>query len=148
MDQLIATGLAGLSTFVWGLAAATLWIVRRRAPRLSLAMAGVSMVVFLVCASAIPPGYDEAEVRRIEALHAGFAPVLEQYRRQHGTYPSTLEQAGITTPQTRYGPIRYHVHRTVDGRPWYELSFGDYFDNGFVRFWHNDDGEGEWYTDM
>lgn len=151
MVDILTAGLAvlgGLATLSWGLAAVTLWIVDRRAPRLSLTMTAVSLAFTLACAATIPPGYDKREARRIEALHAGFAPVLEAYRRQHGTYPPTLEAAGIATPQTRYGPMRYHVYRTVDGRPWYELSFGDYGENGFVRFWHNKDGAGEWHSDM
>ncbi len=147
LSLMIVGGLAFLGLLFWLAVAAVMWIVRRRMPRASLGFAGACLAVGMMAVVAMPPGYSEDETKRIERLHADFAPVLEAYRGEHGVYPPTLEAAGISTPQTQYGPLRYHPLRDENGRPAYDLSFGDYDLNGFTASWSNRSGHGRWYLD-
>jgi hypothetical protein len=117
--------LAYLGAMFWGAVALLRWMAHRRVPRFSLSLAGASLLFALVCTVVMPPGYSEREARRIDRAHAEFAPVLETYRRQHGAYPPTLEAAGIPTPRTRYGPLRYSAEVGSAGVPQYHLGFGD-----------------------
>lgn len=150
MDPIISFGLAvlgWLAVLFWGGVALLRWIAHRRLPRVPLRMAGVSLVFALVFTAVSPPGYSEGEARRIDRAHAEFAPVLEAYRRQHGAYPPTLEAAGIPTPQTRYGPLRYSADVDSAGVPRYHLGFGDYGRNGFSAGWSSGRKPGDWYLD-
>lgn len=150
-DPLLAAmfaGLGGLATLFWSAVTVWLWIADRRKPRLALVMAGIALLFTVGCLSVIPPGYDAREARRIERLHAEFAPVLEQYRRRNATYPPTLEAAGIPTPQTRYGPLEYYVRTDSTGMPEYTVRFGDYYYNGFTASWTSTDRPGDWYLDQ
>jgi hypothetical protein len=71
-----------------------------------------------------------AEQSRVDDMHRKFAPALEQYRQTHGKYPPTLEDAGIETPVTRYGPLHYYGTGT-----WYLISFGDIERDRFSSDW-------------
>src|SRR5688500_14588765 len=130
------SGLIALGSLIWQ---------RRLAPVPAVCTA-VSVAVVIGSMIALPPGYNAAERDRVERLHAGFAPALERYRQAHGDYPPTLEAAGIPTPKTEYGPLRYSRERAEDGTPSYSISFGDYMDNGFVTWW--DSGSRRWYLDQ
>lgn len=71
---------------------------------------------------------------------------LERYHQTHGAYPPTLEAAGLATPQTEYGPLRYRRERSKEGSPSYVITFGSYIDNGFVAWW--DSGSRTWDLDQ
>lgn len=71
-----------------------------------------------------------AEQTRVDEMHRQFAPALEQYRQAHGAYPPTLEDAGIQTPETRYGRLHYYGTGT-----WYLISFGDIERDRFSADW-------------
>jgi hypothetical protein len=129
---------------VTGWMAIPVWRRTGRAPRL-LWVAAASMAIVLIAPAALPPGYSRGEHDRIERLHAQFAPALERYRQDHGAYPPTLEAAGIATPRTKYGPLRYTPGRAKDGTPAYSIAFGDYFLNEFTAWW--DSESREWYLD-
>ena len=123
-----------------------------RGRRLSRAVRGVAITcvaVVLGCTGEASPRYDASEQRRVEQVVAEeLAPVLERYRQAHGEYPPTLQAAGIATPQTLYGPLRYKSGREYDGLPTYEVSFGDYDRNGFAASYSSLNGhEGEWHLD-
>jgi hypothetical protein len=148
MDPMVGTALVmifGLVTLASGLIALVVVIVARRVSRPATATAIVSAAVVMGCLMAIPPGYHPSEQKRVERLHAAFAPALERYRQTHGDYPPTLEAAGIATPQTEYGPLHYNTHISTEGTLYYEVSFGDYYDNGFTASFSSD--RGEWYLD-
>ncbi|HEX6372153.1 MAG TPA: hypothetical protein VF006_24765 [Longimicrobium sp.] len=110
-----------------------------RGRRLSRVVRGVAIafVLMMVGCGPVPPGYDASEHRRAEQVVAGFAPTLERYRQEHGEYPPNLQAAGIATPQTLYGPLRYRTWREYDGLSIYEVSFGDYDRNGFVATYNS-----------
>jgi hypothetical protein len=105
---------------------------RRRITRITVVCGIVSVAGVMGCTGEVPPGYNASEHRRVEQVHAQFAPALERYRQAHGEYPPTLQAAGIETPETMYGPLRYRTWRSSDGISMYEVSFGDYDRNGFV----------------
>jgi hypothetical protein len=122
-----------------------------RPPRLSRAVRGavIACMALVVACGPASPRYSAAEHRRVEKVVAELAPVLERYRQEHGEYPPTLQAAGIPTPQTLYGPLRYRSGREYDGLPIYEVSFGDYDRNGFAASYSSLNGhEGEWHLDM
>lgn len=75
-----------------------------------------------------------AEQTRVDEMHRQFAPALEQYRLAHGVYPPTLEDAGIETPVTRYGPLHYYGS-SEKSDPWYLISFGDIERDRFSADW-------------
>lgn len=105
------------------------------------------MAVVAACGP-VPPGYSASEHQRVEQVVAELAPVLDRYRQVHGVYPPTLQAAGIPTPQTAYGPLRYRTWREYDGLPIYEVSFGDYDRNGFSAAYSSLNGhQGEWHLD-
>jgi type II secretory pathway pseudopilin PulG len=146
MDPMMAMGIgatSGLVALLAGALAISIWIRKRRIAWLSGGISAAAAAVAFGCMVAMPPGYQPAEQERVERLHAQFAPALEQYRRQHGAYPPTLEAAGIQTPQTRYGPLRYQASRT--GEAYYEISFGNYTENGFTSFFNS--RHGKWQLD-
>lgn len=148
MGSVIAMALVamfGLVALLAGALAISIWIRKRRIAWLSGGISAVAAAAAFGCMVAMPPGYRAAEQERMERLHAQFAPALEQYRQQHGEYPPTLEAAGIQTPRTRYGPLRYTAGRAKDGTAYYGLAFGDYNDNGFAAFF--DSREGTWSLD-
>jgi hypothetical protein len=122
-------------------------VVPARKRRPSRIVRGIAMtcVVVLAACGPTPPGYDTSEHRRVEQVVAEFAPALERYRQAHGEYPPTLQAAGIATPQTAYGPLRYRTWRTTDGISIYEVSFGDYDRNGFIASFNSD--RKTWYLD-
>jgi hypothetical protein len=148
MDVMIGAaltlGFVGVA-LVSGIIALVSWRVNRRKPWVAGGIAAVSVALVVALEMAMPPGYRPAERRRIERLHAQFAPTLERYRKTHGEYPPTLEAAGIATPDTPYGPLRYTRERARDGSPSYSIAFGDYYQNGFTASWESESGE--WYLD-
>jgi hypothetical protein len=151
MNGLVADALIvifGLVSLVSGVAALAVLVLRRRLSRGALGTAAASGVLMIGCMIASPPGYSPAERDRIVRLHQQFAPALERYRQAHGQYPPTLEAAGIPTPQTEYGPLRYRNQRgpARQGTPYYEIGFGDYIQNGFVAWWDSDSRR--WYLDQ
>jgi hypothetical protein len=66
---------------------------------------------------------------------------VERYREQNGRYPASLEEVGVTPPETRYGPWRYECW---EGR-YFSLSVGDYGRDGFVYSYSS--AYGTWYAD-
>lgn len=146
MDPVIAMALVamfGLVALLAGALAISIWFRKRRIAWLSGGISAVAAAAAFGCMVAMPPGYQPAEQARVERLHAQFAPALEQYRQRHGEYPPTLEAAGIQTPRTRYGPLRYTAGRK-DG-VYYEISFGNYTENGFTSFFNS--RQGTWQLD-
>lgn len=143
----LVVALGFVATVVCGLVAATSWLVTGRLPKWPLGLAGASLAMAMLVCTALPPGYDDREAGRIQALHAEFAPVLERYRQEYGTYPPTLQAAGIATPQTPWGPLRYKVFTDREGKPYYEVSMGDYAKNGFVSFWTSESPGRGWSID-
>jgi hypothetical protein len=63
---------------------------------------------------------------------------VERYKSQHGRYPPSLSDAGVSTPLTRYGWWRYG-----SGGSDYSLELGDYDRYGFLMSWTGDG----WYVD-
>ncbi|HEX6372152.1 MAG TPA: hypothetical protein VF006_24760 [Longimicrobium sp.] len=149
MDPIIGTGLIfifGAAALLSGLCALVVLVVDGRISRIAVGVGAASTAVLFACSMAMPPGYSRAEQDRIDRLHAQFAPALERYRQTHGDYPPTLEAAGIAIPATEYGPLRYHVHRSKEGTSFYEVSFGDYYDNGFTASFNSE--RKTWYLDQ
>lgn len=149
MDLFIGASLMlifGVGAVVSVIVAVWLLVRQRRISRVAVACGAVSVVVVIGCMMAMPPGYQPGERERVERLHAQFAPTLERYRQTHGDYPPTLEAAGITTPQTMYGPLQYRREPSKEGSPGYVIAFGDYLQNGFVTWW--DSGARTWYLDL
>jgi hypothetical protein len=120
---------------------AVLVMLRTRKPRfVPIVLCLTGWTVFAWSESRAEPDYDAREIARIDQLRAGFRPRLEQYRAAHGEYPSRLEDAGIPTPSTRYGALRYEASRDSAGNPRYWLAVGDYARNGFVSTWRSERG--------
>jgi hypothetical protein len=67
---------------------------------------------------------------------------FEQYRRDHGQYPATADEAGVTLPETRFG--RWQYRPEPDGRE-FALSIGDYGEDLFVLLY--DSRTGRWSAD-
>jgi hypothetical protein len=149
MDPLIGTGLIfifGAAALLAGFCALVVLIVDGRISRIAVGAGAASTAAVLACCMAMPPRFSQAEQDRVARLHAQFAPALERYRQAHGDYPPTLQAAGIATPATEYGPLRYNVHRNEEGTVFYEISFGGYFDNGFTASFRSD--RKTWYLDQ
>jgi hypothetical protein len=149
MDPMLGSALVmifGLVALLSALGGLVVLVVDRRVSRIALRTGAVSAAVLIGCMLTMPPGYSPGEQERVEQLHARFAPALERYRETHGDYPPTLEAAGIATPTTEYGPLRYRRHRSREGTAYYEVSFGDYYDNGFTAFFNSE--RSKWYLDQ
>ena len=143
---LLVTGLAAIMCLsVWLHALFT----QRGSASFPGVMAGVFAVIFLAgLRKDEPTSYDpralgpgeqarraiQAEVARVDSLHRGFAPALEQYRQEHGTYPDSLQDAGIPIPSTRYGPLHYYGSSSKQN-VWYLISFGDPGKDDFQADW-------------
>ena len=81
--------------------------------------------------------------KRLQALMAeGDAIIvkLEAYKTKHGAYPETLQEAGVSAVQTKYGPWEY----SSDSNGIY-LAVGDYRKHLFKIWWQPD--LGTWYID-
>ena len=80
---------------------------------------------------------------RLDALKAEGNEILaklEAYKAEHGAYPKTLQEAGVTDIRTKYGPWEY-----TRGSNGVRLSVGDYRKQLFTIWWQPD--KGTWYTD-
>lgn len=131
---IVAFGIAGI---FWTLVAVAIWLLGRRLPRVTggLALACAAVVVARLNANTTDyTAYWRQEHVRVDSLHQAFAPALEAYRHTHGRYPSALREAGIKTPRTLYGPLRYDG--SGNERPsWYRISFGGPGEQGFTAVW-------------
>ncbi len=115
---------------------------RRRSLRMGVILLGAFVCIPVIALILRPPQFhrDDGPILK----HEGNAILqrLEAFREAEGRYPADLHEAGIDMSPTRYGPWRYHVGD--NGRS-FELSVGDYLDNGFTLFWQS--GRGFWYLD-
>jgi hypothetical protein len=66
---------------------------------------------------------------------------LKQYKTQHGHYPASLAEAGLTPAVTAYGPWEYSRDDRDDS---FSLSVGDYGRDGFCLSFEHRNG---WYLD-
>lgn len=73
-----------------------------------------------------------------DAIRAG----VEHYRTLHGVYPESLGSAGIRVPWTRYRGWGYEVR---DHGTRFELTAGDYGEDGFIVRWNSK--AGRWWED-
>jgi hypothetical protein len=88
-----------------------------------------------------PRARSAAEQARVDSFRIAITPALERYQQEHGKYPDALEDAGISTPQTAYGPLHYYGSRSENPH-WYLVSFGDPGVHGFEAEW--DSRTGRW----
>jgi hypothetical protein len=72
-------------------------------------------------------------LRALQAEGKAMVDAVERYKSQHGRYPPSLAEAGVSTPLTRYGWWRYGS----DGSD-YSLELGDYGRYGFLMWWMGD----------
>lgn len=87
---------------------------------------------------ALPPRCDSSDVKRRAA------PIIQrlgEYQRTHGSYPPTLEAAGIPSRRYRCGTFQYRLD--TDGDCY--LSIGDYLLDDFEAYWNSKTGK--WYLD-
>lgn len=150
--RFMLVALSSLAALYWMVAALKLRLLGRPGPGTACRLAAVSAFVALVALSIRPapgaaPGmwrlrdYSAAEHDRVDSLRLAITPVLEQYRLTHGRYPDALEDAGIQTPETAYGPLHYYGSRS-ETPAWYLISFGDPKEHGFEADW--DSRKGQW----
>ncbi|HEX6368741.1 MAG TPA: hypothetical protein VF006_07410 [Longimicrobium sp.] len=130
------------------------WLQQRRLPRVAGGWATACTVVLFISLIAAAPEHSAArwaseypverygtaeyivpEQLRVDSMHWQFAPALELYRQTHGVYPSALEDAGIATPMTQYGPLYYYYSSRSKLDPWYLISFGDIETHRFSSDW-------------
>jgi hypothetical protein len=165
---LVFVVLFGVSAIWWTMMVLTDWLRHRRLQRSFgvLAMASAT-VVFLSLAVAqrddgrprTKPEYSAprwtserspprqtseqtaAQQAQVDEMRRQFAPTLERYRQTHGYYPATLEEAGIATPVTLYGPLHYYGSQS-EADAWYLISFGDIETDRFSADW--DSRSGRW----
>jgi hypothetical protein len=76
----------------------------------------------------------------LEAEGDTLRAAVERYHSEHGSYPPTLEAAGVASPKTRWGYWEYSLRGAT-----YVLRVGNYDKHGFVLFregvhsaWHRD----------
>jgi hypothetical protein len=125
-----------LSVLLAGVALAVpaAWLARRRWALAVLgAVGGPALGVLLWHTSA--PSFSE-----LRADGDRMVAAVEQFRHVNGRWPETLAEAGVTPPDTRFGPWRYQVK----GEEFY-LSVGDYGEDLFVLYYSS--RTGEWYSD-
>jgi hypothetical protein len=87
------------------------------------------------------PDYSALE-RQGDAL----VQAIRAFEEARGRAPATLEECGLTAPDTAYGPWRYSPKPNWPGRTdvtWH-LSVGDYMRDGFALWWDPKTG---WYRD-
>jgi hypothetical protein len=162
--RFMLVALAALAALFWATAALRRWLLRQ--PRTGTAI--LAAVAYAVVAAVVlgigeaPPrkyrawdapivrfngwgarlsGYRAAEHDRVDSLRIAITPALERYRKAHGQYPVALEDAGIATPQTAYGPLHYYGSRSETPH-WYLISFGNPKEHGFEADW--DSRTGKW----
>jgi hypothetical protein len=82
-----------------------------------------------------------AQQAQVDEMRRQFSPALERYRQTHGYYPATLQEAGIQTPVTLYGPLHYYGSQS-EADAWYLISFGDIERDRFSADW--DSRTGRW----
>jgi hypothetical protein len=125
--------MAALAALYWMLVALRSWLTDTPGLRARWLATGCALVA--VCAWSARPGYSPGQRARVESIRRQeIAPALERYWRTHGKYPATLEEAGLQTPRTPYGPLRYSG--SVSERPrWYVISFGTPRVNRFRADW-------------
>ena len=99
----------------------------------------VLAALLLLVAYAGPHSYSKSNREQIEVQGTRLITAIEDYRSTYGAYPSTLEAAGISAPQTPYGPIRYSLGcgRWRVDPTWYCLNIAYYDKHGFEMAWDN-----------
>ena len=97
-----------------------------------------------VCLCAILSGCGRPSSKQLGSLKSQVQPTIdaiENYKSTHGHYPVDLVEAEIELPEARYGGWDYR--RLDNGH--FQLSVGDYRNNGFVLFWSSKNQD--WYLD-
>ncbi|MHA3773365.1 hypothetical protein ACXR0O_17670 [Verrucomicrobiota bacterium sgz303538] len=93
----------------------------------------IGLVAFFVYGATAPSASD------LKNLGDPIVIQLKAYRTQHGRFPSSLEEAGIQSPNTRYGHFYYTPVPPDDS---FILSVGDYERDGIMVF--RQSGADEW----
>jgi hypothetical protein len=99
----------------------------------------ITAVLSLLCIGAIRGLGTSRD--KLETVGDGIIRALEDYRRAHGRFPDGLDDAGIRPEWNRFGGWSYDVH---EGGSRWDISVGDYMDDGFVMHRSSDQADWEW----
>ncbi len=86
------------------------------------------------CVISAHPRPDAAQQRELQRVGDAIVASIEAWRSSHGTYPDSLEGAGIEAQRSTNGVWEYSVDAD---RNRFELRMGDYDRDGFVLFWNS-----------
>jgi hypothetical protein len=85
----------------------------------------------------------------IEGAKTAGQPIVQgllTYKKEHGRYPVSLQEAGLANVVTSLGSFEYE-RRGEKGDEYFVLSVGDHARNGFVLFWNSEMTTEGWMTE-
>ena len=99
------------------------------------AILGAMWIAYLVASHFGPSA---AGIEDLKAEGKTLVDAVERHKARTGKYPETLEAAGVSAPNTRWGRWRYGS----DGYSFF-VEIGDYSRYQFLLMWDGD----KWYLD-
>ncbi len=106
--------------------------------------AGILGLIFVMCiGSATYFAYIQPDFQYLEFEGNGLVDQIETFHEQHGRYPFSADEAGLTLPETRWGRWKY---LTRDKGNSFELTIGEYQGlDPFELYWTSENEY--WYRD-
>lgn len=87
------------------------------------------------------PPLDHDDVPQLKAMGNQLIQQIENYKSLNGSYPSSLKEAHIESPRTRYGSWRYFLSEQQDS---FVLVLGNFYENTFTLQWKSDRKVWDW----
>jgi hypothetical protein len=75
---------------------------------------------------------NKTEIEKLKAESQTVLDALDAYKKQHGHYPATLEEAGTSPQRTRFGPSWY---QSFNDGAFCLYAIGSIDKNGFFLSW-------------
>ena len=149
---------AGLAIVAGALALVTSGALPRAERPVSLRAASMTIVVGMLALGGIgswvwartpdrPPAWTPDRQQEIERAGNTVIDSLLAFHDRTGRYPTALNELGLASPPTPYGPIEYSVTRDSAGVERATLAVGDYKRDRFHTYWTSSRARWDWYLD-
>ena len=139
----ICVGLyCGIPIVVLGLVSMLIALIRGRSSRSALRFSAFGLIIISGALFSLSVGkiFQSIDIAEAKAYPAKVAPLLEKYRKEHGSYPAKVELLSATPTKPR---VANFIYGTKDGHSYYfrfpepgqGFGFDEYVYNSEARTW-------------